>query len=751
MLSLRFVTVLALLGGFVSVAMAQDLGSAPASPTRPSPTRLTAEQLRAIRARAWEAEAVRVEDGPKIDGALTEPEWQRAKPIVGFYQREPDEGMPSSERTEVRIIYTDRAIYLGFTCFDREPEKVRASAVVRDGNIRTDDYVSVILDPFHDRRTGFNFSGNINGMRIDAIILGEDPRGSETGGTSRNRDWNGVFRVKGSKTPKGYELEMEIPFKTLRFPERPMQTWGVILKRVIPRRVEESFWPFIPRDRNPYGLALGGNLNGLRELKPGRSIELLPYVTSGVAVDIPAATSDGLHDAGVDLKWGVTSNLTADFTYNTDFAQAEIDSAQINLTRFPLFFPEKRQFFLEGARLFDFGLSRTAQVFFSRRIGLTSDGREVPLLGGARLSGKSGKYGIGLLNMQARDLRSTPGAGTPAANFTVARFSRDIWSRSRIGTIVTNKTVTNGPAHTNQAFGVDGDFVLLNNLFINAFAARTATTGVRDRQWGTYGLVNWYTDRFGAQVSRLDLQDNFNPEVGFVPRRGIRDNGTELRWSPRPPRGSGVRQFHFIGQLNYLTDQHNRLQTRTGGIVLGSDMRTGDTYRLVLQRVFDSFDRPFTLRRDAIVPAGAYHFQFAELRYNSFYGRNPNVDMRAAFGEFLNGTRRMVGGSFNWQSTHWAFIVDAERNFIDLPTISYTSNAVNTTSMFNLSPDFAVRMLNRWSSDSRRLSTNVRLNWIYRPGSDLYIVYNEVDEGPLAGLVPRNRQFIVKMNYLMSF
>ena len=459
----------------------------------------------------------------EVDGDLGEPEWKMAEPATGFVQSTPLMGRPASERTEVRILYDRNNIYVGAYCFDSlGQEGIVVNDMERDFYSLDSDFFQVIFDTFNDDRNGMGFSTNPEGSRRD-LQIGSD-------GNSFNRDWDSAWYVETKKTDQGWQAEFAIPFKTLRFNDsEENQLWGVNFDRRIRRKNETSYWAPIPRPYRVYRVSLAGTLDGISGVQQGRNLYIKPYVSAPI-VRREEDDWDFQPDAGMDLKWGLTSEMTLDLTFNTDFAQVEADQQQINFTRFSLFFPEKREFFLENASVFELGRvrfrggsggrsrrsgrSRSSRYdlipFFSRRIGI-ADGDLVPILGGARLTGRAGKYRLGVLSMQQDEF-----ADSPSTNFSVARIRRDIFQNSDLGVILINKAEDGG--YFNRTFGFDTSLRFLNYLDISTYALKTETPGLAGKDVaGRFGVA-WQDPFWAFSASYLSIEEHFNPEVGFVQR-----------------------------------------------------------------------------------------------------------------------------------------------------------------------------------------------------------------------------------------
>lgn len=698
-----------------------------------------AERVRLLRGRTWEVTASRADETIKVDGRMDEPAWQRAEAVAEFYQRERNEGLPATERTEVRVLYDDTYLYVGFHCLDSRPDLVKARSIFRDESGGADDLVAIMLDSFNDQRSAIQFVSNPNGLMEDLLQTGENER-------TRNHDFDTVWLVRGGRTPEGYDVEFAIPFKSLRFeppPDGRDIRFGIGFKRNIPRKNEEDYWPFVPNDSTWYRPAELGQLRGLERIQPGRNLQFRPYVLGGNTRDFTLDQSDGRREAGLDAKWGVTTGLTADFTVNTDFAQEEVDAQQINFTRFSLFFPEKRQLFLENQQMFRFGVPREADLVFTRRIGLSPTGDIVPLLAGARVAGRQGRTTIGALNMQAGE--SDTGR-LPSENFTVLRVRRDLFSRSSVGAVVTNRQ---GGGEFNRVVGADANFFFRRVWFVEGFAAAVDASARRPDANAWYGRFAYDTDRFGASYRYLDVGDGFRPGVGFVRRRDSRQSTGVFRWSPRP-QSDLIRQYDLTTTIDYLTDRRNVLETRERTTALTTNFETGDALTVEYANGFEYLDRPFSLRSDVVVPVGTYRTNRAEVRLNTFRRRHATLNLTYGTGGFWTGDRDTLSIRTSYRvTTNLGLSLNWETNWIDLPQGRFTTNLVSSRIQVALRSDIALLSLLQYNQDTGQVSTNIRFNWIPRPGSDLFVVYNELDE-TRGGFGAKSRSLVVKLNYLFA-
>jgi hypothetical protein len=457
---------------------------------------------------------------------------------------------------------------------------------------------------------------------------------------------------------------------------------------------------------------------------------------------------------GVDARYGITGGLNLDVTINTDFAQAEVDQQQINLTRYSLFFPEKRDFFLEHAGLFKMGTGGTfgtgqleTDLFFTRRIGLSDTGQPVPIIAGTRLAGKAGRHNIGLLDLQ------TDGAyGNPGNNFLVARYSSDILKRSRIGALFVNKE-TMDSSHYNRTFGLDANLALGSNVQVTSFVAKTATPGLDGQDMAWFGRVAYRDPKWNLYLNYEDVQDNFNAEVGFVQRRGIRATKAFISPTPRPGK-YGIRMFEPMLVITYVTDQDNRLISRIQHFMLGTYLQDGSFINVIHQRMLDVLDEPFQVQRDTRIPVGAYNYNEWQFTYNTNPARRVYARFSYEPNEFYDGTRRDVSVATGVRATsRLSSELQYTRNDVDLPYGEFVLNLGILRVDYAFSPRMTLRSLMQYNSSAHELSSSVRFNYTYRPGSDLYLVYNDLRPSglPQDAFGPRDRQLVVKLNYMLAW
>ena len=683
--------------------------------------------------------AQRLEQPPELDGLVNEPLWQELDVATDFVQQNPEEGELSAERTEVRIGFDDRNLYIAIICFDSQPENIVVTQNRRDADLRDTDSVQILLDTFNDGQNAFIFGTSPTGIELDGQVskagqtrgaAGGPARAGGQGGAQRggaaafNLNWDGVWRVRSQITKRGWESEIIIPFRTLRY--KPGQsTWGLNIMRNLRRRNELSFWSPISRAFKFTQISVAGSLSGL-ETRTHRNLKLLPYVLGGFSQDYRRTENQSKfeRDAGLDLKYSLTPSITLDATFNTDFAQIEVDDEQLNLTRFDLFFPEKRPFFLENSGFFEFGTPREVEIFFSRRIGLDENRNPVPIDAGARVSGKIGPYQLGLLNMQTR---SVDGAA-PANNYSVARVSRELPNRSSIGVIGVSREATtdfrNAPGF-NRTYGADANigFGKFANWF--NYVAKSDTPGLE-------GSDHTYSSRFEYddsghefRLGYLEVGHNFNPEVGFVRRVGFRKPNYFYRFT-HYPNASRIRSIepHFSGQ-NWYTLGTNTKESGFEHYHVDSRSQDGGRLGLAWNRNFERLDEPFEIHPDISIPAGRY--QFNELIAN--FGTDPSAPVflrgNAAVGGFYDGNIRTVnlrGGYRRGKNLTWtgSWI----RNFIDLPVGDFNTDLVGLRFNWSFTPKSFFQTFSQYNSATDEIGHNVRLGLLSTSSTGLFVVFN---------------------------
>ena len=693
--------------------------------------------------------AVRLTSPLRLDGQLDEAVYSTIRPMTDFVQTEPQAGSRATEKTEVWVLFDDDNVYVSARNWESQPDRMVVNIMQRDfPGLANNESFSFAFDPFLDHRNGVLFIVNPIGGRTDGQIVDRQ----------FNRDWNAVWEVKVGRFDGGWTVEYAIPFKSLRYQPGQSQTWGFNVRRVNRWKNEISYLTPVPNSFGVNGLfqaSLYATMVGLDAPPGSKNLDIKPYVISSVGTDrhvTPAISNDVKGDVGVDIKYGVTQNLTADFTYNTDFAQVEADEQQVNLTRFSLFFPEKREFFLENLGLFAFGGTSTASgntplLFYSRRIGL-NQGRVVPIDAGGRLTGRFGRYGVGVLNIVTGDERVSQ---SPRTDFSVVRVKRDILRKSSVGLMVTGRSVGQNGTGSNAALGVDSTLAFFQDLAINTYWAHTQTDGLRGRDTSYRAQLNYAADRYGVQAERLVVGDNFNPEVGFVRRDDMGQTSALLRFSPRPRSIRSIRRFSWTGSGSQIENGAGRLETRNWNGEFAIEFQNGDRFNAEYDNNLDAPRRAFTIGPGVVIPVGRYDNASGRVGYNLGNQRKFQGTISVESGGFYGGTNTgfSVSGTRATITPQLSLAPTYSINRVDVPQRTFTTHLAGSRVTYTATPQMFMSALLQYSSDARAVTANVRLRWEYRPGSELFVVYNEQrDSGTSRFPVLGNRAFIVKINRL---
>ena len=696
----------------------------------------------------------------RIDGRLDEELYRTTEPITDFVQQEPDEFKPATEKTEAWIFFDDDHVYVSARNFETHPERRVANEMRRDTNqLRQNDTFGVMFDTFHDKRNGYIFYANAIGGFADSQVTDEGPP---------NVDWNTVWDVHTANFEGGWTIEMAIPFKSLRYQPGQDQVWGINLRRVVRWKNEWSYLAQVPRALTTFRgflkISSAGTLEGLQVPSGGNNLELKPYTLGGVSTDntvTPKVNNDFDGRVGGDVKYGITQNITADLTINTDFAQVEVDEQQVNLTRFNLFFPEKRDFFLENLGVFAFagrasaglgsGTGDAPYLFFSRRIGLDA-GREIPLHAGGRVTGKAGKFTFAALNVQTGEEEAVK---VDSANFTVLRAKRDILRRSSIGGMYTHRTATPGRVGANDGYGIDGAFSFYQNVRFDTYIAATNTENRSGDDLSYRGLFDYTGDKYGLQLERLVVEPNFLPEIGFVRRTDMQRNFGQVRYSPRPKGIRNLRKITNTASLNYTTNIDHRLDTREIIGKVEAELTNSDLASVTYTDNFERLVRPFAIvtgPNGVTIPVGTYNFNTTRLGYIGGQQRKISGEVVYEFGPFYNGDRNTISvNTARVQVTPQISLEPgASINWVDLVQGSFVAKVLRTRATYTITPRMFVSGIVQYNSTGYSWGNNVRFRWEYQPGSELFVVYTDdynTDAIPNVTSL-RNRAFVVKVNRL---
>jgi hypothetical protein len=693
-----------------------------------------------------------------LDGALEEEVWRVAEPAGDFIQAEPHEGTAATEATEVRIAYDDDALYIGVICHDANPSGLIINDIRKDFAAGDQDSFEVILDTFADRRNGFVFVVNAAGAKADTQIANE--------GRDVNTSWDAMWTVATKRGAAGWSAELRIPFKTLRFERGSDRPWGVNFSRRIRRKNEIDFWSPVPRVYNLYRAGLAGTLSGLPDASQGRNLRLKPWIGERATRGLGGDTFESGTHVGIDAKYGVTPSLTLDVTVKPDFAQAEADEQQVNLTQFDLYFPEKREFFLENSGMFYFGdIPRESRrgnarfappeeevlLFFSRRIGLTDAGEEIPIAAGGRLTGRIGGTGVGAMTVQTQ-----AADGREGDNYTVLRGRRDIMRNSDIGAIFLSRQSTGASTDRNEVAGVDANFRFMKALSINGFLAKSFTPGAIGGELAGKGSVTWNDNFLHTQYSLLTVGDDFRDDVGFIKRRGVRKHFADfgIRFRPEWWRKIGIRELHPHTRYNIYTDQSNQKVTHTNHVAMAWFFERGGYVELQWNPRFERITAPFQIRRDQAFAPGSYGWNEFAFELETDHSRKVSGSALITSGGFWTGTQRTskVGLLFR-PSYHVTFDLALQRNDITLPVPmhDFVTNLVTSRVGYAFNTRTFLDTLIQYNTDLKQLSANVRFDLIHRPLSDLFVVYNDqrLTEQPTP--VNTGRGLIVKYTHMLAF
>jgi uncharacterized protein DUF5916/cellulose/xylan binding protein with CBM9 domain len=734
------------------------VANAPAVPVPPATMSRDDEGRATVR-------AVRATAPFRIDGVLDEPHYERVPAMSGFVQIDPTPGELATEQTEIWVSFDDDNVYVSARMHDSDMAHLVATEMRRDSSVifQGNDIISFMLDPFYDRRNGLVFTINPIAGRSDSQVTNE---------RQFIQDWNPVWSVKTGRFDGGWTMEAAIPFKSIRYGQGTAQVWGFNAMRTKRSKNERSLLTKVPPGRGDAALAqtsFAASMVGLDAPPARRALDIKPYATSSLTTNrtaSPAVSNDPKAAGGVDLKYAVTQGLTADLTVNTDFAQVEADEQQANLTRFSLFFPEKREFFLENQGMFSFGgvqltgnfngMQNNDQVapilFYSRRIGLNGT-RVVPLRGGGRLTGRAGAYSIGVVSAQTGEEDEDLAAPARSTNYSVVRVKRDILRRSAVGLIATSVNPS-GSGASNAVYGLDGTFAFFDNLAVNTYWARSDTPG-RDGNDTSYRAQLLYdADRYGAQLERVTVGEDFNAGLGFVRRPHMQRTYGQLRFSPRPQGITRIRKFRYQTNAGVIEDNAGRLESRQLDGEFAVEFQNGDQFQTRYSSSYEFLAQPFQIATGVTLPVGAYDFETYRVGFN--LGRQRRVSGNAAveWGPFYNGRQTTVTLNQSRVSVMTALAIEPTYtlNKVELDQGRFTNNLVGSRVTYTMTPLMFASALVQYNSATGSVSTNARLRWEYQPGSELFVVYNEDRNTSALGVQGLStRSIIVKVNRLFRY
>ena len=736
--------------------------------------------------------AVRITEPLRIDGELDESFYRNTAPVSGFIQTLPNEGASPTESTEAWVAFDDSNVYVSARVWDSAPESEWvANEMRRDSpSLESNDQFGVFLDTYYDRRNSLGFFANPLGGFSDLQITNEG---------NPNSDWNPIADIRTGRFDGGWTVEMGIPFRSLRYRSGRDQVWGIQMRRSVIRKNEWSHLTYLPfavarnGSQGVLRVSMYGTLVGIEAPPSGRNLEVKPYAISGLETELaadPEISNDGYADAGLDVKYGITQNLTVDFTLNTDFAQVEVDEQQVNLTRFNLFFPEKREFFLEGQGIFEFGTGgrgtgagggggrggggapgggssggsgggrggRSVSVptlFYSRQIGLQS-GEPIPILGGGRVTGKIGSFDVGAVRIRTD---GEPSVGAEPTNFTVVRLRRDVLARSSIGLVFENRSNSSlAEKGSNQAYGVDASFAFFENVSLFGYYAKTRTQGLDGNDESYRARFGYRGDTWSAAMDHVLVGDDFNPEVGFVRRRDFRETNLFGRISPRPESISWIRRFTFAGILGYVENERiGFVESRNRGGRFEIEFENSDWFTVNFTDSYENLNEDTSIS-GATIPAGAYSFRDVQVNYAFGPHRRVSGSLSLRRGSFYSGDVTSVGLSRGRIELLPQLSAEPsiEFNWIDLPQLQefdgqFNQHVARTRITYSLSPRTFLSGLVQYNAGSNTFSSNIRLRWEWATGSELFIVYTEDRNTNALDRWSKlsNRAFVIKVNRLL--
>jgi|WetSurMetagenome_2_1015567.scaffolds.fasta_scaffold03809_6 hypothetical protein len=693
-----------------------------------------------------EIKAIFTETPPAIDGSVDEEVWNKAAVIDELYQREPKTGDPVSEKTEFKFLYDHNNIYVGIRCYD-DPKGVTSKEMSRDGDLGEDDRVQIIFDTYLDGRSGYWFQIGPRGSIGDAVV--------NENGKDFNKSWDGLWDGKAELKENGWEGELIIPFKTLGF-KKGSSTWGLKLIRYIKRKSEISTWPATSLNANRFQISDGGRITGLTDITQGIGLDMIPYLTGGFSKKQDTDKKSVL-DGGLDAFYNITPSLKAAITVNTDFAQTEVDQKQINLTRFSLFFPEKRDFFLDGANFFTFGINGDSEnpqntqmiPFFSRKIGLDASGNPVPIKYGGKFTGKIGKWNFGVLHIKDDNEWDNPG-------YSVGRISRNIGKQSSIGVIGTNGNAFSGADNSLAGFDLrlaSSQISGNKNITYNLYGLKSFTEGLNGNDISFGSEINYPNDFLNFRLGYLQIGEDFTPGLGFIPRKNIRDFYGGIGIGPRP-KNSPVMQIKYGVKYVFISDLKNGgLQTAQIDLNLSEIIfLSGDKISFTSQYQFESLLNDFNIFDSFFIPAAEYNFWRHSLQISSAKRRKFWMATNIGFGSFYSGKRTdwlMQAGYKIFVPLYAGF--ESDRKWVDLPDGSFVTQIYRANLNFMFSPTLTWYNFAQYENLTETIGWQSRFQWIVKPGKEVFVTFNSPLIDPLERFKPEVYEARVKVKYTIRF
>ena len=694
------------------------------------------------------AQAIELTTTPVVDGnVLDDPAWRGAEPITEFWQVQPNAGQAASQRTAVYFGFTETAIHIGIVAYDDEPFEIISTDTRRDSSLDNTDSVKIMIDGLLDRQNGYIFGTNPSGVEYDGQIeregSGQFVFGAQGG---FNLNWDAPWTVRSKVSDIGWSAEMEIPFTSLRFATGEVQEWGVNIERRIRRNNEIAFWAPMSQDRTIERVSEAGSIRGVKVPRQ-RNLQFTPYVLGSTERGGNLSGTETNEEFGFDIKYSITPSLTLDATYNTDFAQVEVDDQQVNLDRFSLFFPEKRPFFLENAGQFTVGNPREVELFFSRQIGI-ADGQPVPIDGGLRMSGKiGGTTNVGLLFMQSEAVAGL----APENQFSVARLNQELQNRSSIGFLVVNRE-GGGLNDENQTYAIDGRWGIGDNLLLTGYVAKTETPGLSGKDDAFSVNANYNDADWSMDFAYREVGDAFNPEVGFLTRSDYRKYSALVLRRIRPDNLWNL--FEIRPHVSYQGYWGLDGFQETGFLHVDShwEFETGTEIHVGFNVTTEGVREPFDIIPGVTIQPGTYDHAEGQLVYTGNKSKPLNFGLRVVAGGRFGGDRVSLSPTVRYRIGE-KFTSELAYNYNDfdipVPGGDFTANLLRLRLSYSFTPKILLQLLSQYNEVDDRISTNLRLSWLQSANTGLFLVYNEVDERGL-GAPPRGREFIIKFSHIFD-
>jgi len=667
-----------------------------------------------------------------LDGILSEPAWQRADSISELIQCEPVFGEPGSERTTVKILYDEKNIYVSAVCYYKDINTLVATKLAHR-EIGGDDQLYFILDTFHDHTKGYCLGCNALGAKDDGYVDGK---------LNYDANWNEVWEVKTKVNDNNWTAEFKIPLRILRFPDLNNQEWGFNIYRPLMKKNERSYWTLIPPQYMITNLELAGHIARLENLEMKRNLQFRPYVLLGGTKEKEKDAMDKVSELGFDIKYVPTPSIAVDLTYNTDFAQIESDDEQINLSRFSLFYPEKRDFFLEDAQLFRFGMPRKIQPFFSRRIGI-HNGKSVPILYGARMTGKIGRNNIGFMNMTTDEVSELS-----VRNYTVLRYRRDILDNSNFGFILTNMQDNND---FNRCWGIDSEIWLTENSVFRGFYSSVDSKGINSKRSASHLYYGFNRDLYQFTFGYTNMEENYNPEAGFVILKNMKDYSGIIRKSFRPNK-HGVRKIDIMGIYDYIYTQNNKDFMRTNILMNSIEFNSGDNLMLNIYNIYEKIYENFNIYGDVEIPIGEYTYNYFDAGFETVPRRKLSGSLTLSVGNFYSGDKKglVLDGTLK-VNKHLILSNGIEYNKVNLLYGDFETTIARLRINLIFTSNISLKTYFQYNSANKRINSNIRFHVLHGNDNDLYLVYNNVTSTINNRFTSEMNTAALKMNYRVYF